>query len=104
MPSHVANINVRSRLTQVVVLVVLILSCVLISQIAQAQHRGKAIRYDHPKFRIAVHSNSNKACYIMFKKRTSSPKGSLYASNTRKKDTYKALAETDEPARLANAN
>ena len=96
MSHNVSNINVRGRLTQVIILVALIAGCVLISQFTQAQDHPKKLRFNSPKYRIAVHANADKAVKIMQKKRTSENKETIVASAGRK-EKYKGLAETDGP-------
>ena len=100
--AHLSNINVRHRLTQVIVLIILILITMLFSQVAHAQWPKKMARFDKPKHRIAIHSNSGKACYILHKKRTSMPKHPLFASSRRSK--IKPMAETDKPTRILSSN
>lgn len=97
MAHHVSNINLRGRLTQIIVLVILILSGVLLSQFANAQVFGKKSRFDKPKYRITVHNNSSKVCSILNKKRLSKPKTAMFASNKTysSKRNRKALAETE---------
>lgn len=90
---QVSNINVRGRLTQVIVLVAVIVITLLISQVAKAQG---SVRYDHKKYRIAVHKNSHKACFILNKKRMSRAKHDMIASS-RRSSKNKAMAETDGP-------
>ncbi len=102
MAHHLANVNVRHRLTQIVIMVILILAGVLFSQVVNAQHSNQQVRLDKPKYRVKVHSSAGKVCYILFKKRTAVPHHSLLAFNRRNKQT--PMAETDEPARLSRAN
>ena len=97
---QVSNIiNVRGRLTQVVILIAAIVITALFSQVAKAQG---SVRYDHKKFRIAVHKNANKACYILNKKRMSRAKHDMIASS-RRSSRNKVMAETDGPG-LASSN
>lgn len=91
MSHHVSNINVRGRLTQIIILIVIILACMLFSRLAHAQHLAKKIRFDSPKYRITVHNSSGKACHILKKKRMSIHKHPLIAANRR---TRKPQAET----------
>lgn len=100
MTNLLSIINVRHRFTQVIVLIILIASAMLFSQVANAQSRK--MEYGHARYRIAIHKDSNKTCYILHKKRTSSPKHSMIASSRRSKNN-KALAET-EPDRIASSN
>ncbi len=99
---HISNINIRHRLTQVIVLIILILITMLFSQVARAQWPKHKARFDKPKYRIAVHSNSAKACYILHKKRISMPKHPLFAVSKRSKS--KPMAETDKPTRILSSN
>ena len=83
-------------------MVVVILAGILHSAVANAEkpdHKVKRVKTRHHK---AIHANSNKACYILYKKRTEMPKHPLVANSKRTK--YKPMAETDQPARLASAN
>ena len=91
--AHISNINVRHRLTQVIVLVVLILVTMLYSQIARAEWPGRKPHFDKPKYRIAVHKNSGKVCSILHKKRMAGPRHTLFASSRRAKT--KGMAETN---------
>ena len=88
----VANINIRSRFTQVIILIITIVACLLFSQVALAQRAQKTIRYDDPKFKIKLHCSANKVCYILWKKRTCSPKPPVFASVRRVR--VKPMAET----------
>ncbi|MBY0433108.1 MAG: hypothetical protein K2U26_03265 [Cyclobacteriaceae bacterium] len=101
--AHVSNINVRSRFTQVIVLIVMILVCILYAQLANAQRPAKKSGFNNPKHRVSVHKNSDKACFILHKKRTSMPRHPLFASNNRR-SRVKPMAETDAPSRIASAN
>ena len=104
MENIASRINIRQRLTQIIVLVAFILAGLLFSQVAQAQsNHGHKIRLFKGKYNIAIHKNSDRSCYILHKKRTSMPKHPLIASSKRPKSN-KALAETDEPARLNSSN
>ncbi|MDZ4715158.1 MAG: hypothetical protein SH819_06770 [Cytophagales bacterium] len=94
MSTFLSEINLRHRLTQIIVMIVMILACLLVSQFAHAQKSAKKIRYDQPKFKVQVHKSSHKACYVMYKKRTATPKGPVIASG-RKGRIRKGMAETD---------
>ncbi len=101
MAQHLSNVNVRNRLTQVIVLVVVILITMLFSQVAKAQG---SIRYGKAKYRIAVHKDANKTCYILHKKRTSRAKQNMFASASRRPSRSKTpLAETEDPG-IASSN
>ncbi len=104
MAHHVANINVRHRLTQIIILVVMILAGMLFSLFAQAHRGPRAPRFDKPKYRVSVHSNSLRVVKILYKKRMSGPKSSLMASNRRNRSKQQSQAETDEPSRLTVSN
>lgn len=95
MSTYMETINLRHRLTQVIILIVAILACMLFSQTAQAQKASKKIRYDHPKYKIAIHKSSHKSCYILYKKRISANKAQLLASNRKGKGKGKLQAESD---------
>ncbi len=89
----IAYMNVRHRLTQIIVFVTCILLCMAIAQFAEAG-RPKPPRFDKPKYRVSVHSNSNRVVKILEKKRKDYPKSSsLFASN--RKGRSKPQAETD---------
>ena len=106
MAHNVSNINTRHRLTQVLILVITIIVFVLASQLANAQRSHKVkytIKYTKAKHRSSIHKNSDLACYILHKKRTSIPKHPLIASS-KHSNNNKSLAETDEPARLKSSN
>lgn len=94
MTQFVSNINVRHRLTQIIVLVLLILTTMLFSEVASARSIHKK-KFDRPKYRIAVHKNSHRTCYILFKKRTSVQKHSMLTARRSKNSSNKAMAETD---------
>jgi hypothetical protein len=101
MGQNLSNINVRHRLTQIIVLVVVIVITTLFSQVAKAQG---SIRYGKAKYRIAVHKDSNRTCYILHKKRTSKAKqSSMFASARRSTRGKSSLAETDGPS-VASSN
>jgi|GEM_PF-1264126 len=93
MAHNVSNINVRGRLTQIIVLLVVIVITLLFSQVAKAQG---TVRYDKAKYRIAVHKNSSKSCHILYKKRMSRAKHDMIASSKRSTRS-KAMAETEDP-------
>lgn len=95
MSTYMETINVRHRLTQVIILIIAILACMLFAQSAQAQKAPKKIRYDHPKYKIAVHKSSHKSCYVLYKKRTSAPKSQMMASGRKSKGKARLQAESD---------
>lgn len=92
---HVSNINVRHRLTQVVVLIVTILVCMLFSQVTEA--RPKPPRFDRYKYRVCVHHDAFKVVKVLYWKRKSGPKvsNSMMASGRRNKKQGQAQAETE---------
>ncbi|MBL7863540.1 MAG: hypothetical protein JNK10_01610 [Cyclobacteriaceae bacterium] len=95
MATRIINIfNIRHRLTQVLVFVICVTACMLFSQVAEAGIGGpKPKRYDKPKYRVAVHSNSNRVVKVLYWKRRDAPKSSFVASN--RKARKQAMAETD---------
>ena len=100
MANHIANINYRGRLTQIIVLLVMILCGILFSQIAEARHKPRfeksKYKIDRPKYRISVHNNARKVCSILNKKRHSKQSSSFFASNkSNRRKSSKAMAETD---------
>ncbi|NOT76714.1 MAG: hypothetical protein HOP08_17440 [Cyclobacteriaceae bacterium] len=98
--SSTSHINVRHRLTQIIVLVVVILATMLFSQVAKAQG---SMRYDKAKYRIQVHKDSNKTCSILKKKRNSQAKHPMMASARRSSKSRAVLAETENPG-VASSN
>ncbi len=97
MTTLASNINIRHRLTQVIVLLLCIMICMLISQFAVAGRNHKPPRFDKPKFRVNVHISSNRVVKILYKKRMEAPRSSsMVASNRRSKSKGPvAQAETD---------
>ncbi len=71
----------------------------IMPQLVEAKPDHKP-RFDKPKYRVVVHRGSNKACFVLFKKRTSMPKNSVFASNRRFK--YAPMAETEGLVRVAS--
>ena len=102
MANYASNINVRHRLTQIVILVLLILSTMLFFEVASASPIHKR-KFDRPKYRVAVHKNSHRTCYILFKKRTTVQRHSLLASR-RSKNNNKPMAETDAGSPVTASN
>jgi len=88
-----AYFNVRHRLTQVVVFFMCILLCMIIAQFAEAA-KPKPPRFDKPKYRVSVHSNSNRVVKILEKKRKDYPRSSSFLASNRK-SRPKPMAETD---------
>ncbi len=94
MAHKITSINVRYRVIRFIVFMILLLGVVFFSQTSRAQ--GVNQNYNKAKYRIAVHKNANKTCYILHKKRTSKPKhNTLLASSKRSRKGSTALAETD---------
>lgn len=91
MATHLALINIRHRFTQIVVLFASILICMLFAQTADA--KPKPPRFDKPKYRTSVHSNSQRVVKVLYKKRSSDNKSSMTASSRKGKN--KPMAETD---------
>ncbi|MCE2893580.1 MAG: hypothetical protein LW721_04020 [Flammeovirgaceae bacterium] len=94
------NINLRSRVKQIMVLAALILAGIVISQSLQAQdfHRSKA-KHFKSKYKSQIKINS-KVCFILAKKRTQEPKQSFFAflQGKPKPAKYKPQAEVDAPS------
>jgi len=100
MANNISNINFRGRLTQLIVLLVMILAGVLWSEFAEARHKPRfeksKYKIDKPKYRISVHNNAHKVCNILNKKRHARLQSSFFASNKgSKRSRTKAMAETD---------
>lgn len=92
----IANIfNIRQRLTQVVVFIACVVACMLFAQVAEAGNgpKPKTKRFDKPKYRVSVHSNSNRVVKVLYWKRRDAPKSSFVASS--RKGRKQAQAETD---------
>jgi hypothetical protein len=93
--AHVSNINTRHRLTQIIVLFVTILACMLFSEFADA--RPKPPRFDRHKYRVSVHSNSFRTVKVLYWKRKMGPKvntNTMMASG-RRSGKKQAQAETE---------
>jgi hypothetical protein len=94
------NINLRSRVKQIMVLAALILAGIVISQSLQAQdfHRSKA-KHFKSKYKSQIKINS-KVCSILAKKRTQEPMQSFFAflQGKPKPAKYKPQAEVDAPS------
>lgn len=86
------NLNVRNRLTQVLIFIVCLLISMILAQAAEAS-KPKAPRYDKPKYRVVVHTSSQRVVKILYKKRQDGNRG-LFASRKGRKQ-QKAQAETD---------
>lgn len=88
-----ANLNVRHRLTQVVIFVVCVLLSMMIAQVAEGS-KPKPPRYDKPKYRVVVHTSSERVVKILAQKRKDGNRGSLFASRKGRKHKQ-AQAEAD---------
>lgn len=95
MSPYLQTINIRHRLTQVIVFIVVTLACFFFSQVTQAKNSTKPPRFDKPKYRICVHKDSNKVVKILQWKRKNPYQSPLLASNKRSKAKAKPQAETD---------
>ncbi|CAN5386769.1 hypothetical protein BH09BAC3_BH09BAC3_14380 [soil metagenome] len=98
MSHSLSNTTVRQRLTQILIVIILIIAGVIFSQPAEAQ-TSKSKKSKITKQVTA--RNSNKACYQLYKKRTTTRNRSVLASASRK-PKYKAMAETDPSAKVAS--
>jgi hypothetical protein len=97
-----SNINLKSRLRQIAVLVVVILIGVLISSSLQAQNFHKAkVRHYKAKYRTQIKGNAH-ACDVLAKKRSKQPKQPMFAF-LKAKPKYKPQAEVDAPAYIRTA-
>ena len=68
-----------------------------VSQISRAQGNFKR-HFDKPKFRVSIHNDSHRTCYILYKKRTSVLKHQVPVYARRYK--FKPMAETDRPGMI----
>jgi len=84
--------RITSRVHRIIALFIMIIVCMTYSQIAGATPPKS--KMSKAKYRASWQSNSNKACYLLHKKRTSQQ--SLSASVKRTKP--KPMAETDSPS------
>lgn len=85
--------NIRYRLTQVIVFVACVLFCMLISQVAEAR-KPKPAHFDKPKYRVCVHSNSQRVVKVLeWKRKNPYKQGGMFASSKRSKP--RAQAEAD---------
>ena len=101
MAQPLSTIHLRHRLAQLLVLIVIIIAGILFSEVAQASRPRHKNRVEKPKYWNTVHSNSNKACYLLHKKRTKMPRHPLISFSRRAK--YRPMAETDPSSRLASS-
>jgi len=102
-----ANVSLKSRIRQILILAVIILAGIIISQSVQAQdyQKSKAKNFK-TKYKSQIKLN-NKACTILAKRRLQEPKRPLLAFLNAKPKTqkYKPQAEVDPPShvRINNA-
>jgi hypothetical protein len=85
--------NIRHRLTQLIVFVACIAICMLMAQVAEAG-RPKPPRFDKPKYRVSVHSNSHRVVKVLYWKRKDAPRSNNLVASSRK-NRSKPQAETD---------
>lgn len=90
----IANVGIRSRLKQIIALMVIIFVGILISQAVQAQgyHKSKSRHYK-TKYRSQIRMN-DRACHVLNRKRSEEPKAASLAIFKRK-PKYKPQAEVD---------
>lgn len=91
------NVNITSRLKQVLILAFLILAGMALSQAIQAQdfHKAKA-KHFKSKYKDQIKMNSS-VCTILAKKRNYVPAKPLFAF-LKPKPKYKPQAEVDAPS------
>ena len=105
MTRYLANINTRNRLTQIVILIIMILAGVLFSEVSHAQvSRQSHKKFDLRKYRTVVHSNAQRAVMVLHKKRNSMPKNPTFFASNKRPKTRQQQAETDEPSRVGSSN
>lgn len=86
--------NIRHRLTQVIVFIACVALCMLLAQVAEAG-RPKPPRYDKPKYRVSVHSNSGRVVKVLYWKRKDGPRTNTLVASNRKSRKQQPQAETD---------
>jgi hypothetical protein len=91
------NVDVNSRLKQILVLAVLILVGMIVSQATQAQdfHKAKA-KHFKSKYKTQIKMNSS-VCALLEKRRTQVPSKPIFAF-LKSKPKYKPQAEVDAPS------
>ena len=105
MTRYLANINTRNRLTQIVILIIMILAGVLFSEVSHAQvSRQSHKKFDLRKYRTVVHSNAQRAVMVLHKKRNSTSKNPTFFASNKRPKTRQQQAETDEPSRVGSSN
>jgi hypothetical protein len=94
---HLSHINIRHRLTQVIVLIVLMLITTLWAQVARAESEwpGRRSRFDKPKYRAKVHREAGRVCHILRKKRKDSGHSHSLFASLKHKTNKQAMAEAD---------
>lgn len=102
MRQTVTETTFNRSLPQRIAVIIVILAAILFSQFANAQKKEHKVKHNKTRYYSSMVSNSNKACYILYKKRMAMPKHSLLASFRRTK--YKPMAETEQPIRLVSSN
>lgn len=85
--------NIRHRLTQLIVFVSCVVMCLLMAQVAEAG-RPKPPKFDKPKYRVSVHSNSGRVVKVLYWKRKDAPRSNNLVASSRK-NRNKPQAETD---------
>ncbi len=91
------NAGVRSRIRQVLILLIVIVIGILISHAVGAQdfHRANS-RHFKAKYKAQI-KWSGKACSLLAKKRTEKPSKPMFAF-LKSKPKYKPMAEVDAPS------
>lgn len=93
----IANIGIKNRIRQFLILTAAIITGIIITQSVQAQgyHKAKAHHYKH-KYRNQIKLN-DRACNILAKKRVQEPHQPSFAFS-RHASKPKPMAEIDTPA------
>lgn len=95
------NADFKSRMKQVLVLILIILLGILISQVVDAQNFQRAnTKHFKKKYKSQIKWGS-KACHLLAKKREATPSKPVFAF-LKSKPKYKPMAEVDQPAWLTN--
>jgi hypothetical protein len=97
----ISNVNLKSRIKQIVVLIAVIFIGVLVSQAVQAQGKYHFKNATFTKIKYHRLMKSEKACSILAKKRHQKPKSTTFASN--RKPKYRPMAEMDAPGTRRSA-
>jgi hypothetical protein len=94
---HLSHMNIRHRLTHVIVLIVLILATMLWSQVAKAESEwpGRRFRFDKAKYRAKVHREAGRVCHILRKKRKDTGYNRPLFASLKPKTNKQAVAESD---------